>query len=436
MSISAQKRLEILEALRRGTVPRRGLEQLAVGLGKFENTVDDMLDHVSAGNGAFKAVRGDYGCGKTFFSRWIQERAKGRNFAVAEVQISETETPLHRLETVYRRLIERLSLSGAPEGAFREVMDGWFYALEEDVVDSGVEGEEEMLAATSELMEKRLGEVARSAPAFASALRGYRKALAEGDGEIAEGLLAWLAGQPNVAASVKRSAGIKGEVDHRGALTFLQGLLTVLRDSGNPGLVVVLDEVETLQRVRSDVRQKSLNALRQLIDELDSGRFPGLMLVVTGTPTFFDGPQGVRKLAPLAQRLATEFDEDGRFDNPRAPQIRLMPFGQESLIEVGKKVRDIFAEGCDQSDRVRTMVDDVLLESLARGIAGKLGGKVGLAPRIFLKKLVTDVLDKVEMFEDFDPKIHYKPVIDGSELNEAERAAVGELSADNIELDL
>lgn len=436
MEISRQKRQEILESLRRGTVPRRGLEELAVGLGRFEPTMDEMLDHVAAGHGAFKAVRGDYGCGKTFFSRWLQERAKRKNFAVSEVQVSETETPLHRLETVYRRLMERLSLAGSPDGAFREVMDGWFYALEEDVMASGVSGGDEVLAATADLMEKRLGEVARRAPAFASALRGYRKALAAGDGEVAEGLLAWLAGQPNVAAGVKREAGIKGEVDHSGALTFLQGLLMVLRDSGNPGLVVVLDEVETLQRVRSDIREKSLNALRQFIDELDAGRFPGLFLVVTGTPTFFDGPQGIRKLPPLAQRLATEFDDDGRFDNPRAPQIRLMPFKQEALMEVGRKVRDIFASGSGAAERIVGMVDDKMLESLALGVAGRLGGKVGLAPRIFLKKLVTDVLDRVELHLDFDPRLHYQPVIDGSDMNEAERAAAGELTPDDIELGL
>lgn len=54
-------------------------------------------------------------------------------------------------------------------------------------------------------------------------------------------------------------------------------------------LVLVLDEVETLQRVRGDVRDKALNALRQLIDEVHSGRFPGLYLVITGTPAFYDG---------------------------------------------------------------------------------------------------------------------------------------------------
>jgi hypothetical protein len=120
---------------------------------------------------------------------------------------------------------------------------------------------------------------------------------------VAEGLLAWLSGSPNIAARIKHKVGIKGDIDHFGALGFLRGLLTVLRDSGHPGLVLVLDEVETLQRVRGDVRDKGLNALRQFMDEIEVGRFPGLYLLMTGTPAFFDGAYGVQRLPPLAQRL-------------------------------------------------------------------------------------------------------------------------------------
>jgi hypothetical protein len=129
-----------------------------------------------------------------------------------------------------------------------------------------------LLRRTAELLEQRLVKVTATAPTFSAALRGYRDAQAANDRATAEGLLAWLAGQPNVAAAAKRVAGVKGDIDHFGALSFLQGLLIVLRDSGHPGLLLILDEVETIQRVRSDVRDKSLNALRQLIDEIDSGR--------------------------------------------------------------------------------------------------------------------------------------------------------------------
>lgn len=432
--ISPQRRQEILGSLRRGTVPRHGLDLLAVGLERFAETLLEELDGVARGASMFKAIRGEYGCGKTFLSRWLQEQARRKGFVCAEVQISETETPLHRMETVYRRAIERLSTSGVPRGALRSLLDAWFYTLEEDVLAEGTlsaDDTERLGERSLELMESRLDSVARSAPSFAATLRGYRRALDEGDGQRAEGLIAWLSGQPNVAAAVKRSAGVKGEVDHYGALSFLEGLLVVVRDSGHPGLVLVLDEVETLQRVRRDVREKGLNSLRQWIDEVDGGRFPGLYLVITGTPAFYDGPQGVQRLAPLAQRLAVDFATEARFDNPRAVQLRLSAFDQARLEEVGRKVRDLFAEGSDSADRIRRVADDAYLADLARAVSGRLGGKVGIAPRVFLKKLVADVLDRIDQFADFDPREHYQLTVDSRELTAIERGA---LTVDDIEL--
>ena len=134
------------------------------------------------------------------------------NFACAEVQISETETPLHKLETIYRRLMERLSTPDTPSGAFRNIVESWFYTLEEDVLSEqniNPDDIDALVAATDVLMEKRLGEVVRTAPAFALTLRAYRRALLEGEDEVADRLLAWMAGQPNIAASIKRYAKIK-----------------------------------------------------------------------------------------------------------------------------------------------------------------------------------------------------------------------------------
>ncbi len=436
--ISSQRRNEIVDALRRGTVPRRSLDAFAVGLEAFDAVVGEELAAVAAGGAKFKAVRGEYGSGKTFFVRWLQERAKREGFAAAEVQISETETPLHRLETVYRRLTERLSTADTQQGALRSILDNWFYALEEDVLAEGrvAEGNAEaLLARTSDLMERRLASVARHAPAFAAALRAYRRAVAGNERATAEALLAWIGGQPNVGAATKRYAGVKGDLDHFGALSFLQGLLVILRDSGFSGLVLVLDEVETLQRVRSDVREKSLNALRQLIDEIDSGRFPGLYLVITGTPAFFEGPQGVRRLPPLAQRLAVDFSGSHRFDNLRAPQVRLQNFDLSRLEAVGRKIRDLYAEGAAARGRVLERADDEYLSRLARAVTGGLGGRVGIAPRVFLKKLVQDLLDRIDLHPDFDPRRDYALALSDGELTDVERNARAATTPDDVELE-
>jgi hypothetical protein len=439
IAISPQRRDEILDALRRGTVPASSLDLLAVGLERFEATVRAELDAVRAGRGLFKAVRGDYGSGKTFFARWFEELARREGFATSEVQISETETPLHRLETVYRRLAEQLTTIDCRPSALRSVIDGWFFTLEEEVMtSSGVQASDAqgLLTRTNALMEQRLAAVTRTAPTFAACLRGYRQALASGDQEIADGLIAWLSGSPNVSARIKRFAGIKGEIDHFGALSFLQGLLTVLRDSGSPGLVLVLDEVETLQRVRGDVRDKALNALRQLIDEVDSGRFPGLYLLITGTPAFFDGPQGMRRLPPLMQRLHVDFTTDPRFDNPRAVQIRLPGFGLEKLQLVGSKVRDVYTTHCENAERILRLADHAYIADLSAAVAGALGGKIGITPRVYLKKLVGEVLDRIDQFPEFDPRQHYALTIADAELTEVERNARATGHVDDIELDV
>jgi hypothetical protein len=438
MNVSPRRRQEIIDALRRGTVPHSSLEAFAVGLERFEQSLEQDLLAVKSGGAVFKAVRGDYGCGKTFFARWLADRARKLGFATSEVQISETETPLHRLETVYRRLCERLATADTTQGALRNILDGWFYTLEEDALaegGAGRESERQLLARTSQLLEQRLAKVTATAPMFSAALRGYRQAQAAGDTATADALLAWLAGQPNVVAAAKRSAGVKGEIDHFGALNFLQGLLTVLRDSGSSGLLIVLDEVETIQRVRGDVRDKSLNALRQLIDEVDASRFPGLFLIITGTPAFFDGPQGVQRLEPLAQRLHVDFKTDARFDNPRAVQVRLAPFDLDRLAEVGRRVRAIYQEHCPSAARVAERCDDAYVRGLASAVAGRLGGRVGIAPRIFLKKLVADVLDRVDQFPDFDPRKHYALTVSETELTAVERNAAAATDVDDIELE-
>src|SRR5215813_9777889 len=76
--ISPQKRHEIIDALRHGTVPGSSLDAFAVGLEGFAATLDEELYKVRAGGSVFKAVRGEYGCGKTFFARWLADPRHGK----------------------------------------------------------------------------------------------------------------------------------------------------------------------------------------------------------------------------------------------------------------------------------------------------------------------------------------------------------------------
>jgi hypothetical protein len=131
-----------------------------------------------------------------------------------------------------------------------------------------------------------------------------------------------------------------------------------------------------------------------------------------------------------------DFTADARFDNPRAVQVRLANFNNDALVEVGTRVRDIYAQHTASADRLRTVVDDGYVADLASAVTGALGGKVGIAPRVFLKKLVSDVLDRVDQFPDFNPRRDYALTVASQDLTPAERAAAAGSSPDDVELDV
>lgn len=413
---------DIVQALRSGLVPHRGLHHLATGMEALMRAVEQELDFVAAGKGTAKWIRGEYGSGKTFATRLLCARARERGFATSEVQISINDTPLHHLEAVYRRLIERLETAADGVGAFQSIVDAWLYQVGDEAqrLEGIAEDDPRLADATEKRLEDKLAELARQNQAFPGALRAYHRAMHSGDFATAQGLIAWLAGQPQVSSSVIAKAGIKGKVDGQAALTFLAGLLCLLRQTDRPGLVVVLDEVETIQRMNAQTREKALNALRQLMDQLANKQLPGLYLVVTGTRDFYEGYKGLKSQTALYQRVSVSFGDDPRFDNLLAPQVRLNPFDAERLLDVGRRVRDLYP--AKHPERVLERVSDAFLSALVAQVTDGFGGKVTVAPRVFLRELV-DVIDRVEQHDVYDPASHHKLKLDRETLTVEEVAA-------------
>lgn len=412
----------IVNALRSGLVPNVGLEHFATGLDALVGAVSEDLAFVAGGKGLSKWIRGEYGTGKTFAARYLCTKAREQKFASSEVQISINDTPLHHLETVYRRLIEKLETAADGPNAFQAIVEGWLYQVGDEVTRlRGISEDDPGFAdATEQRLEDKLADLSKRNPAFAQVLRAYHRATHDGDFATAQGLLAWLAGQPHTDRSVLTSAGVKGKVDGQASLTFLAGLLQLLRQSGYAGLVVVLDEVETVQRMNAQTREKSLNALRQLMDMLAKEELPGLYLVITGTRDFFEGYKGLKALAPLYQRVQVNFSEDTRFDNLKAPQVRLTPFTDDRLLAVGTRIRDLYP--AKNPARLAERVDDAFLKGLVSQVTAGFGGKVALAPRMFLRELI-DVMDRVDIHEGYNPREHYKLELEDGKLTPEELAA-------------
>ncbi len=415
----------IINALWAGTVPSEGLEQFAVGLDQQMEVLREQRTWVATGRSAFKFLRGGYGSGKTFLSSLAAAEALEANFLVSKVVISGTDTPLYKLAAVYRRMCSNLSLTDRKGGSLQTLVDRWLYRLEDQVVEiDGLEEDDPSFPdAVAKKVETNLVRVGERAGRLAVCLKAYHKAKFDNRFSDARGLLDWMSGDNKVGFDVKKLADVTGRVENWDVVPFLRGWLELMEGSGYSGLFLVLDEVETVLRLRRPERLKSLEVLRQLIDAIENNELPGLHLVLTGTPDFFDGSQGVPSLQPLHERIRTTGQEDEP-KNLRQPQISLPTLDTDRLFLVAQKIRALYPG--QHPELLETRVPDAFIQALVNSMTAGFGGRVEVVPRLFLREFV-HILDLVDQHSDYDPLRSYvfeKDRLEPEFMNSQEREAL------------
>ncbi len=401
MGISERDIEHIFERLRSGVVPERGLEAFAVGIEKQRSEIGRQLKLAANGEGVFKFLRGGYGCGKTFMARLAVLEAQAQGFATSFVVVSDNDLHFYKFDDVYRKVVQELGTDACERGALGVIIDQWIARVEDGLIAAGAEEESPDFDAQ---VEKRLEEDLLSftgGKAPDDMVRVLRAVFAlKQKGELAEAgaLLSWLSGSENVAANAKRLAQIKGDIGSREALDYLLGILEIVKAAGYKGLVIVIDEAETILRMRGDVRGKSLNGIRQICDAAD--RYKGLLWLFTGTPEFFDTKRGVAGLQPLHDRI--RFMSHSGFANPRQSQLELRPFDVPRLKEVALKLRELYPT--DNRIALAKKITTDFIDTLIARVSAGFKGDVGVVPRQFLRQLV-DVLDLSDHQADFDPQL-------------------------------
>lgn len=379
--------VHVFERLRSGTVPERGLSLIADGLDDARAEIRRVLTMAADGEGVFKVLRGDYGCGKTFCARVAVEDALEANFVTTWVTVGE-DMRLHRFDEVYRAIVGGLRTPICEREALRFLVGRWYAGIEKVVMDSGIDPESRrfMKAVEARAAVELSAMTHNSAPAEMAAVICRYIAIQRYDPTEANLLLDWLAGSKNLAWPIVRRAGIKGRIEGDSALDYLRGLLTLVTHTDYSGLLIVVDEVETVSRLRKEYRGKSLNGMRQLID--GAAEFPGVAWLWTATPDFLDGLDGVAGLPPLRDRIS--FITDGYSASVTQPQLELRPWDLGRMIRVGRQLLGIYPGGADLG--LAGLVDDATFGRLAELAIGDDDSEEAV-PRRFLR-LAVDTLDK------------------------------------------
>ena len=392
-ALSAFEAMTIIESLRKGVVPTRHVPRFTVGRERWLRYVSsDLEDYVAKGGSKVRFINGDYGDGKTHFMAVVQHLAHETSFAVSSVVLTR-EVPLHRFELVYRDIVRQLRLPGSSEtqgAGIRGVVSGWLAGL-----------------AAVEESEPPLAEILRGLPgmdlSYANALVALasiqRASSEDGADEPQERsrdtLLRWLEGE-RISKRELKAFQVFESLDRTNSKRLLASLVAFLRYLGHTGLVILLDEVETVMARSSTIRSAAYENVRLLIDSANETQHVHIFFSVI--PDVLTAEKGFRSYDALWSRVRTL--GDSRRLNYRSVLIDLhrTPLGRREFIELGRRLRAIHgvAYGWDASVLGDARLKEICDQQESLGVSNEV--------RLFIRQLV-QLLDDSEQGEEAEVDI-------------------------------
>ena len=374
----------IINSLKGGVVPRIGLPYITVGREREIEALLHDLALVADGGASFRFLVGRYGAGKSFLLQTIRTHAMGRDFVVADADLS----PERRLQgnqgqglATYKELIRNLSTKTRPEGgALPLVLERWARNLAEGASDPMVP----LKASLAPIRELVHGFD------FCRVLEAYYAAYLEGDEERQALCAKWLRGEYRTKTESKSELGINACIGDDDWYEYLKLFAQFLVGAGYQGLIVLVDELVNLYKIPNSItRQYNYEKILTMYNDTLQGKAHHLGIIMGGTPqSIEDRRRGVFSYEALRSRLAQgRFAGEGMTDM-LAPVIHLNPLTHEELLVLTEKLADIHAGYFGYERRLQT-------SDLANFLTvefGRVGADSHLTPREVIRDFI-ELLD-------------------------------------------
>ena len=316
-----------LEPLYRGQAPEDPgtLAAVTVGLGSLADFIDEkyLREYIPMGGSKIKFVTGRPGSGKTHLCRWLLDRAREEGYRTAS--FSAREVWLHDFRGVYLEILRQVDL----EAVLRDCADRIISDLGYDPGAVPAGGRfMDLLAEKGEGDALAKGEIRGALRSFFTRNpmldSGFAACCALLTGDIlghpvlepaSRALLYdYLHGVQGVKLSQVRALGLSPTgITRYNARHLLRSLTETVHLSGRPGLLVWIDDMETLLTRAADApirytrlrREDTYESIRQLIDDIDSMRYC-LFLLSFDRSLMDDENLGMKSYQALWMRIQNE----------------------------------------------------------------------------------------------------------------------------------
>lgn len=319
----------IIEALRKGIVPTEYVSFFTVGRQNWLKFVEEDLDYfIASGGGKVRFINGDYGDGKTHFMSVIQQLSLQKNFASSFVVLTR-DIPIHKFEVVYQAIV--LQLRGNFEGiGIRSSIKHW-------ISNQKLDEEDQRAISTS------LREIPGMGIDFANALIGLLQIKSSSSSEEIQGnseeiLYQWFEGK-KVSKKDLKKFHVFELLNKTNSKQFLQSLVAFLKMTRHKGLILFLDELETVLAQGASIRNAAYENVRLLMDNTDHAEY--LLLFFSLIPDVLLSEKGFKSYDALWSRVRTIGDSDDLNYRGTLVDLHKTPLRRQELVDLGVSLRKI-----------------------------------------------------------------------------------------------
>ena len=321
----------IIEALRKGIVPVEYVSFFTVGRQNWLKFVEEDLDYfIANGGGKVRFINGDYGDGKTHFMSVIQQLALQKHFASSFVILTR-EVPIHKFEVVYQEIVAQLR--GNFQGiGIRSSIKHWIneQKIKESEIDLGA-------------LSTSLREIPGLSLDFANALIGllnihFSTSSPEEHHDSEEMLFQWFEGKKVPKKDLKKFHVFE-LLNKTNCKQFLQSLVIFLKMTGHKGLILFLDELETVLAQGASIRNAAYENVRLLMDNTEHAQY--LQLFFSLIPDVLLSEKGFKSYDALWSRVRTVGDSDELNYRSTLVDLHKTPLRRQELVDLGVTLRKI-----------------------------------------------------------------------------------------------
>lgn len=302
---------QVVESLRKGIPPQRGVNLYTVGNEKLIDGVNKYHLSGIGDRGIIRFISGSWGAGKTHFFRQLRETAFQSDCLVSNVELDVNSAALNKFQSVFSSIIRQIATPACYEGEYSREAAPFGTVIRESLawLSSGTRkmGSEVSYEQYSKANEKLMADPGIDID-FKKMVQKYwetflpeapdRAVVEQTRGEI----LQWFSGE-GTAGNFRKRFGVSKIVSKENAKQMLQALAAYVRLSGYNGLLILFDEAEQAYSVmRKSALRDAHNNLLSLINNIES--LSGLFLIYATTPDFYTDPKhGIVIYGALSGRI-------------------------------------------------------------------------------------------------------------------------------------